>query len=264
LIRKLGFNPYVKHVNIHGEASTAFPKALEIAENCLSAHPRSRILLCISGANSYWFFNQVRGMKDVMEIGQINAIKNKSRRQTELRKWIATMEFFLFGDGVASAVVADQGEGLSVERIVEVTNIGKKDYLAGCARLSAFHEPFKFGFYSHLDRNIPSLGMKYSSRVLRKLLGRRGKNFVENVRKWVVHTGSEKILSLMAEHHRIKPEKLKESYHVLREYGNLSGASLPFILEQIGSSNKLSRNDMILMLGYGWGFSASASLLKYG
>jgi 3-oxoacyl-[acyl-carrier-protein] synthase III len=39
---------------------------------------------------------------------------------------------------------------------------------------------------------------------------------------------------------------------------------LPFILEKIVASNKLSRNDMILMLGYGWGFSASASLLKYG
>jgi 3-oxoacyl-[acyl-carrier-protein] synthase III len=43
----------------------------------------------------------------------------------------------------------------------------------------------------------------------------------------------------------------------------LSGASLPFILEKIVSHGELDEEDIILMLGYGWGFSASASLLRY-
>jgi len=50
---------------------------------------------------------------------------------------------------------------------------------------------------------------------------------------------------------------------VLREYGNLAGASLPFILERIISENKFSKGDIILTLGYGWGFSASACLLEF-
>jgi len=50
---------------------------------------------------------------------------------------------------------------------------------------------------------------------------------------------------------------------VLREYGNLAGASLPFILERIVSGGKLSRGDIVLMVGYGWGFSASTALLKH-
>jgi 3-oxoacyl-[acyl-carrier-protein] synthase III len=54
-----------------------------------------------------------------------------------------------------------------------------------------------------------------------------------------------------------------ESYEVLREYGNLAGASLPFILEKIVSGGELSRGDIVLMVGYGWGFSASACLLEY-
>ncbi|MFN3622356.1 MAG: hypothetical protein ACK4TI_05640, partial [Nitrososphaerales archaeon] len=32
LVRNIGFDPFIKHVNIQGNASTAFPKALEIAE----------------------------------------------------------------------------------------------------------------------------------------------------------------------------------------------------------------------------------------
>jgi 3-oxoacyl-[acyl-carrier-protein] synthase-3 len=198
-----------------------------------------------------------------MEISKIDLIKDKDKRRMELRKWIAIMEFFLFGDGAASVIIAKDGEGLSVNKIVEVTNLKKKDYLAGYARLTALNEPFKFGFYSHLDKEIPRLGVKYTSMALKRLLGKNAENTVKAAKKWVIHTGSEKILNIIAEHHQIQHEKLKESHEVLREYGNLAGASLPFILEKIVSGNKFSKGDIILMLGYGWGFSASAAMLEF-
>jgi predicted naringenin-chalcone synthase len=94
-------------------------------------------------------------------------------------------------------------------------------------------------------------------------LEKKAETTMKIAKKWVIHTGSKKILSLMAEHYGIQPEKLNESYEVLNEYGNLSGASLPFALEKIVSENKLSKGDIILMLGYGWGFSASACLLEF-
>jgi predicted naringenin-chalcone synthase len=263
LVRKIGFNPYIKHVNAQGIASTAFPKALELAENYLAAHPNDYALICISGISSYWFQNQVRGIKNVMEISQINQMKNEAKRQMELRKWIATMEYFLFADGVAAAIVANEEKSLSVKGIVEVTNVGKKDYLAGYARLTALGEPFKFGFYSHLDKKIPELGVKYTTLALKKLLGKKTESIIKTAKKWAVHTGSEKILNALAEHNGIQPEKLKESHEILRQYGNLAGASLPFILERIVSNTKLVEGDMILMLGYGWGFSASATMLEF-
>ena len=263
LVRNIGFNPYVKHVNIQGIASTAFPKALEIAENHLAVHPEDYVLICVSGVSSYWFQNQVRNIRDVMGISQINQMKNKAKRQVELQKWIATMEFFLFGDGVAACVVAKDGEGLAVKKIVEVTNVGKKDYLAGYTRLTALDEPFKFSFYSYLDKKIPELGVKYTALALRRLFGKSAEDVMTAAKKWAVHTGSEKILTALAEHNGIQHEKIRESHEILREYGNLAGASLPFILERIASQDKFSEGDMVLMVGYGWGFSASAALLEF-
>jgi predicted naringenin-chalcone synthase len=262
LVRKIGFNPYVKHVNAQGIASTAFPKALEIAENYLAAHSEGAVLLCVSGVSSYWFQNQVRSMTDVMEISQINAMKNKAKRQIELRKWIATMEFFLFGDGVAAAIVTNGEEGLTVKKIVEVTNLKKNDYMAGYARLSAVNEPFKFGFHSYLDKKIPELGVRYTTLALKRLLGKNTEHITKTAKKWVVHTGSEKILNTLAEHNGIQHEKLEESHEILREYANLAGASLPFILERIVSRNEFSEGDVILMVGYGWGFSTAAVQLE--
>jgi predicted naringenin-chalcone synthase len=243
-------------------ACAAFSNALELAGNHLAAHPEDFVMLCTSGVNSYWFHNQVQGIEDVMEISKINLIKDTDRRRIELRKWIAVMEFFLFGDGVASVIVAKNGDGPSVKKIVEVTNLQKNDYLAGYTRLTAFNEPFRFGLYSHLDKEIPKLGLRYSSVAIKKLLGKNAETTAKAAKKWAVHTGSEKILNIIAENHRIQPEKLKESYEVLREYGNLAGASLPFILEKIVSKNRFSKGDIILTLGYGWGFSASTTLLE--
>jgi 3-oxoacyl-[acyl-carrier-protein] synthase III len=261
LAPRLELNSHIGHVNAQGGASTAFPKTLELAQNRLALHPKDHILICISGVNSCWFQNQVRSIKDVMEVGQISKIKNEDKRLMELRKWVATIEFFLFGDGAASAIVANRGEGLAVKEIVEVTNLRKKDYLAGYARLTSGNEPFKFGFYSHLDKEIPRLGSKYTSMVLKELL-RKNPDATKTAKKWVVHTGSEKILNLLAETHRIGREKLRESHEVLNEYGNLGAASLPFILERTESENRLSRGDTVLMVGYGWGFSAAACLLE--
>jgi predicted naringenin-chalcone synthase len=262
LVRKVGFDAYIKHVNVQGTASTAFPKTLQLAEDHLAAHPEDNVLICVSGVSSYWFQNQIRGMRDVLEISQISQIKNKTKRQLELRKWIATMEYFLFGDAVVAAVVSNSDPGLAVRKTVEVTNVEERDYLAGYSRLSSLPEPFKFSFHSYLDKEIPNLGVKYTGLALKKLLGKKTKSTIKASMKWAVHTGSQKILDALAENHGVDPEKLEESHDVLREHGNLSGASLPFILERIVKTSNLSKGDIVLMVGYGWGFSAAASLLE--
>jgi len=263
LIRKLGFSSDIKHVNVQGMACSALAKALELAENYLAIHKEDFVLVCISGVNSYWFHNQVKGFNDVMEINRINSLRDAEERALELRKWIATMEYFLFGDGVAGVVLANDGGGLSVKKIVEVTNIDFEDVSAGYARLAVLNEPFKFGFYSHLGKEIPNLGVKYTSAVLRKLFDEDFGHSLRVAKKCAFHTGSGKILGILAEAYKMEREKLEESYEVLKRYGNLAGASLPFILERIVSGNKLSNGDVVLSVGYGWGFSASACLMEY-
>jgi predicted naringenin-chalcone synthase len=263
LAPSLRLNKYVKYVNVQGIASTAFPKALELAKDYLAMYPKNRILIVISGVSSYWFQNQVQGIRDVMDIREINALKTGIKKKLELRKWVSTIQYFLFGDGVAAAVVARKGKGFSFDHAVEVTNVSKKDYLAGFSRLTALKEPFKFGFYSHLDKDIPNLGVKYTQLALERLLGRDLQRTTNGVRKWAIHTGSGKILQALAEHNEIDREKMKESHYILTNRGNLAGASLPFILERISSHTKLTERDLVMMVGYGWGFSASASLLRY-
>ncbi|MEM4704794.1 MAG: 3-oxoacyl-[acyl-carrier-protein] synthase III C-terminal domain-containing protein, partial [Candidatus Bathyarchaeia archaeon] len=226
-------------------------------------HPDDRVLVCISGVSSFWFQNQVRKLDRVLDIEQISRIKEGSKRREELRRWVAVMECFLFGDGVFAAVLSNKPkQGLEVKNVVEVSNVEAGDCAAGYSQLVALDEPFRFGFFSHLDKEIPNLGAKYTTIALERLFGKE-KGELEKARKWAVHTGSQKILQRLSEQHNIAAEKLLESREVLAEYGNLAGASLPFIIEKIMAHRSLKKGDLILMVGYGWGFTAAAGTLEY-
>jgi len=263
LLSKIGLNPTIKHVSIQGMACSAFARSLQLAEDHLTKFPRSYVMISLSGVNSYWFYNQVRGLKDVKGIHEIRALQNDGLKSRELRKWIALIEFFLFGDGSACAIVSDQGDGPQMRDIISITNMGQSDYLTGYAKLMPLNGPFRFGFYSHLEKDLPELGVEYTSMVLERLLHDKTPNFKTRARKWIVHTGSKRILEHVATSHGITYEKIKESYDILANFGNLAGASLPFILDKIMREGGLDKDDYTIMLGYGWGFSANAGIIVF-
>ena len=263
LLGKIGLKPTAKHVSIQGMACSAFARSLQLAGDHLAKFLGSYVMISWSGVNSYWFYNQVRGLKDVKGIQEIMALQDDSLKSRELRKWIALIEFFLFGDGSACAIVSDHGDGPEIKDILSITNMKQSDYLAGYAKLTPLDEPFRFEFYSHLEKDLPKLGVKYTSMILKRLLYGRPSNFKTQAKKWVVHTGSKRILDYVATSHGITYEKIKESYDVLANYGNLAGASLPFILKEIMREGQLAKDDYAIMLGYGWGFSANAGIIVF-
>lgn len=263
LLSELDFSPSMKHVSIQGMACAAFSRGIQLAGDHLARFPQGHVMLSLSGANSYWFYNQVRGLKDIKGISEIRAIENDDLKRKELRKWIAIIEFFLFGDGSACIVLANDGGGPELAEITSVTNLRQSDYFAGFAKLTCLEGPFKFGFYSNLEKNIPTLGMKYTGIALEKLSHGKSAGFKDGAKRWIVHTGSKRILDEISRSNGIDYEKISDSYNVLSNYGNLAGASLSFILEKIIHEGKLSNGDYAIMLGYGWGFTANAGLIIF-
>lgn len=261
LLHEVGLKSDIKHVSVQGMACSAFVRALQLAEDHLARRPDGKVMVCLSGVNSFWFSNQVRGLKDVKGMGEIKTIKDDTVRLREIRKWVAVIEFFLFGDG-AACVIASNGEvGLEVLRTASVTNLRKADYLAGYVRLMPSLEPFLFEFESGLSKDVPNLGLEYTSVVLKKLFEQESR--AKEAKKWLMHTGSKRILDNLAKSYGLEYEKVRESYEVLEKYGNLAGASVPFILDLTMRKGGVKKGDYAIMLNYGWGFSANASLVTF-
>jgi predicted naringenin-chalcone synthase len=262
LLHELDLKPDIKHVSVQGMACSAFVRAIQLAEDHLAKYPDGNVMISLSGVNSFWFSNQVRGLKDVKGMKEIKTIKDDALKTRELRKWVAVIEFFLFGDGAACMIVSNSRLGPEILRTTSITNLRKSDFLAGYAKLMPSLEPFLFEFESGLSKDIPNLGLEYTSTVLKKLFEQE-KSAVEKAEKWIMHTGSKRILDSIAKSYGIAYEKIRESYEVLEKYGNLAGASLPFILDMTMQKGKLEKGDYAVMLNYGWGFSANASLIVF-
>ncbi|KAF8731704.1 hypothetical protein HU200_015634 [Digitaria exilis] len=60
-----------------------------------------------------------------------------------------------------------------------------------------------------------------------------GNNVTWNDLFWVVHPGGRPILDKIETVLKLEPDKLAASRHVLREYGNMSGASIVFVVDEL-------------------------------
>jgi predicted naringenin-chalcone synthase len=262
LLHELSLKPELKHVSVQGMACSAFVRAIQLAEDHLAKNPDGKVMISLSGVNSPWFSNQVRGLKDVKGMEEIKAIHDNELKKQALRKWVAIIEFFLFGDGAACLIASNTGRGPELMHTTSITNLSKADFSAGYVRLKPSTGSFMFEFESGLSKDIPNLGLEYTSTVLKKLLAYENKATTE-AKKWIMHTGSKRILDSIAKSYGIAYEKIRESYEVLEKYGNLAGASLPFILDMTMRKGGVKKGDYAVMLNYGWGFSANASLIKF-
>ncbi len=126
----------------------------------------------------------------------------------------------LFGDGCAALLVThddDKREGLRVKNFYsEVSFKGKKDMS---------WELSSSGFLMTLSGYVPELIEQDFNALLTNALQNAELN-ENDISHWCIHPGGKRILSSIEKSIHISSEDLKESYNVLREYGNMSFPSI--------------------------------------
>jgi alkylresorcinol/alkylpyrone synthase len=88
-------------------------------------------------------------------------------------------------------------------------------------------------------------------------LGRR------DVRHWIAHTGGPKVLEAFARALALPEDALARSYRSLREVGNLSSASVLFVLGDLLEGGEPRPGDLGLLAAMGPGFGAELLLLRW-
>jgi predicted naringenin-chalcone synthase len=81
---------------------------------------------------------------------------------------------------------------------------------------------------------------------------------------WAIHPGGKKILDDFSETLGLDKKVLQHSYDVLRKYGNMSSATVLFVLKQVIESNITSKKDeTIFSAAFGPGLSIETMQLQY-
>jgi alkylresorcinol/alkylpyrone synthase len=83
------------------------------------------------------------------------------------------------------------------------------------------------------------------------------------IRHWVAHTGGPKVLQAFERALGLGPDRTARSWRSLREVGNLSSASVLFVLADLLESGEAREGDLGVMAAMGPGFSSELLLLRW-
>jgi predicted naringenin-chalcone synthase len=84
-----------------------------------------------------------------------------------------------------------------------------------------------------------------------------------DVRFWGLHPGGLKIMQHIEHRLDLAPDALQFSRAVLRQYGNMSSATILFVLDEIIRCGEPRPGDYALLMAFGPGLTMEACLLRW-
>lgn len=148
----------------------------------------------------------------------------------------------LFADGAAAALIRKDSKGLKInDYLSQVLREGEEDMAWGIG---------DFGFEMKLSKYIPNL-LDNGIRELSGLFERKF-NF-SRISHFAIHPGGKQILQKVQEAFGLPSSVNDHAMEVLRQFGNMSSATILFVLERMIKDPKVSGD--ILSLGFGPGLT---------
>lgn len=140
----------------------------------------------------------------------------------------------LFSDGAAACLVtADDGEGLELQHFYsEVIPKGKRDMA---------WELSSSGFLMTLSGYVPDLIEEDFYAVVERSL-QHGRLQQQEITDWCIHPGGKRILHAIQKSIGLAEAGLSQSYDVLHQFGNMSSATILFVLKKMMQQKNRKKN----------------------
>ncbi|HET6276621.1 MAG TPA: 3-oxoacyl-[acyl-carrier-protein] synthase III C-terminal domain-containing protein [Candidatus Cybelea sp.] len=157
----------------------------------------------------------------------------------------------LFGDGAAAALISTESDGPKIVGSGEYTWPDSLDVMGW--------EVTREGFKAIFSRDIPELVTTKLHDVVVDFLAKRDLT-LSDVDAFICHPGGAKVLDALESAFELETGALEMARAVLRDYGNMSAATVMFVLEQAIADSKSWKRALVSALGPG--FTAGFTLLE--
>jgi alkylresorcinol/alkylpyrone synthase len=160
----------------------------------------------------------------------------------------------LFGDGAAGALLSTAGDGPAIIAAGEHTWPGTLDVMGW--------EVADDGFSAVFSRDIPQLVVTQLHDVAAAFLARHGLA-IADIGRFVCHPGGAKVVAALERAFGLEQGALVEAWGVLGDYGNMSAATVMFVLERMLAAARVTGEhwERALMNALGPGFTAGFLVL---
>lgn len=226
LIQGLGLSPTVERTQIGFMGCHAAINALRAARGLAAGEPGAHVLACSVELCSIHYHYRWAPLQVVG-----NA---------------------LFADG-AAAFVGRLAEGDAPWRVTACGSMRIPDSQGAMRWEIGDH-----GFEMHLGRKVPTLIRTHVAEWLGPWLATRGMTLAD-VASWAIHPGGPKILDAVEEALGLRPAQTSVSRDVLREYGNMSSATVLFLVDRL---RRQAAPLPCVALAFGPGLTAEAALFE--
>ena len=152
----------------------------------------------------------------------------------------------LFGDGAGAAMLTADKDNLSS---VMIHSDGSRGNVLTCGKDNIFmdgQEVFKFAVKT-VPMSIQDILNKEHIRA-------------DDVGMYILHQANQRIIQAVSKRLGISMEKFPMN---MQEYGNTSAASIPILLDELNRNNRLVRDEIIVMSGFGAGLSWGSIVLNW-
>ena len=230
LINRLGFRSDVRRMPFTELGCAAGAMAIGRASDFLQAYPGAKVLILSVELPSLTFQR-----KDISQANLISSI--------------------LFGDGAAAVLIS--GNAAHGPRILTSETYTFPDSLDAMG-----FDLRDSGFHILLSKDVPEMiGAKIRSLV--DCFFQRHGVTQKDIKGWILHPGGSRLLSNVETSLGLTKEDTQPSWDILANVGNLSSATILFILQEWLEKRPLQRNDLAFAAAFGPGFSAEFLLLQW-
>jgi len=253
----------ISTVSMQAQGCSVLLKSIEVARWYLCANPNKVALVLVAEAHTPY----IRPLLNDDYFGYRELARMRKRcTEEELDKLRTDTTFvvqsMLFGDGAVAFLIGKEEGIAAFGPISHLTNDEPED-VDLLAMEGGSIKPVVEGRPQYLMRpNVPYRGAHYAVSTVNSVLNDSHSPItsLSQVERCLIHTGSKKILDGVCAQLDLDPDstKVRTSYDILRNYGNLSSASTGFMLAERGY-----QSGPALVVGFGVGFAASAGLLNF-
>ena len=227
-IRALQMRSDIQRVHVGDTGCASGVVALQQAFNYLKAHPEGRALVVAVEICSATYY-----LDDTLETAVANAI---------------------FSDGGAAALLTGGVDGVA---LVDTRTLLRPEYLD----LMGFTYP---GGRPRilLSSEIRHIAAAMLQEFAEALLVHNGLK-QEEIRFWVLHSAGRRVLEKAKDLLKLTEGDLRFSREILQRYGNMSSATVLFVLDTVLRSQEARPGDWGVLAALGPGFAAEGVLLQW-
>ena len=161
----------------------------------------------------------------------------------------------IFGDGAATVLLSSCPEDDGPEIIAE-----EMYHFADAIHMMGF-KMTNTGLQMVLDEAVPETISEHFPKIVHPFLERNNSS-IEEINHLIFHPGGRKIVQTVEELFGSLGKNIDDTREVLRQYGNMSSATVLYVLERF-LDRDIPKGDKGLMLSFGPGFSAQSVLLQW-